>query len=153
MELFHTSPSTIEKINATGLYGEFLFFSGRVYTMTAVAAPITYAINIDDSKIIDASNIFCDEKAEILSSLVKKLAERYGVDEDTAESLIDESANIYDIDCNVDAEDLADASWDIQKFTANAAKMLGYRGVKVTDEQGDAYMIDMLGHENELQAA
>jgi hypothetical protein len=45
----------------------------------------------------------------------------------------------------------AELSWDIQALTAQAAKLLGYRGVSMPDEQGTCYMIDLLGHEGELE--
>ncbi|MBQ3301672.1 MAG: hypothetical protein IJI03_12400 [Rudaea sp.] len=45
----------------------------------------------------------------------------------------------------------ADDSWDVQRYTARAAKVLGFRGVRVSDEQGTSYMIDMLGRERDLR--
>ena len=152
MELFHTSPAKINKINGNGRFGEFLFFAPDVYVMTA-GEFLTYRLELDDDGIIDAGSIFYQYNAEILAPLVAKIAQRYGVDDDVAESLLDESKNIFNVECNVEPEDLADASWDIQKTTAQAAKLLGFRGVKVSDEQGSAYMIDMAGRESELQIA
>ena len=148
MKLFHTSPSKIEKINSDGRFGEFLFFSGNVYTMT-VAAPVVYSLELTDSDVIKASQLFYHEDAAKLTGLVAELAERLGVDEDTAEALIEESKSVYDID-SIEAEDAADVSWDVQLFTARAAKILGFRAVQVTDEQGAAWMVDMLGRESEL---
>ena len=150
MELFHTSATKIEKINGNGRFGEFLFFSNEVYVMTA-GDFVTYKMSLNESDFIDASSLFYQENSEILSPLVSKIASCYGVDTDVAESLLDESSNIFKIESNVEEEDLADASWDIQKATAQAAKLLGFRGARVTDEQGSAYMIDMLGHENDLE--
>ena len=152
MNLIHTSPAKIEKITAAGRFGEFLFFSASEYVMTA-GEHITYTTEIDQADLIDASGLFCHANAATLDSTVSRLAARYGVDINTAESLLDESASIFDIECNVEAEDLADASWDIQKQTARAAKLLGFRGVRVTDEQGSAYMIDMLGREADLKVS
>lgn len=149
MKLFHTSPSKIEKINSNGRFGAFLFFSSNVYTMTA-AAPVVYSLELTDSDVIEASQLFYHEDAAKLAGLVSELAQRLGVDEDTAEALIEESKSVYDID-SIEAEDSADASWDVQLFTARAAKILGFRAVQVQDEQGAAYMIDMLGHEDELE--
>lgn len=152
MELFHTSPTNIEKINSNGRFGEFLFFSPNVYVMSA-GEFVAYKLEIDDSAIIEAESIFYQDNAAILAPLVAKIARRFGVDSDVAESLIDESESIFNIECNVEPEDMADASWDIQKATAQAAKQLGFRGVRVSDEQGSAYMIDMAGHEAELVVA
>lgn len=148
MKLFHTSPEEIKEINALGRFGEFLFFSSDVYVMTACEHTV-YSIEISDSKIIEASQIFYHEDAAKLDSLVAELAAKLDVDADVAESLIDETSSIFDLD-NIEPEDAADASWDVQLYTARAAKALGFRGVRVEDEQGAAYMIDMLGFENNL---
>lgn len=149
MQLIHTSPAPIDRITRDGRFGEFLFFSSSEYVMTA-GAHVTYCTEVDEAELIDASSLFCHENAAALDALVARLAALYGVDIDTAESLLDESASIFDIECNVEAEDLADASWNIQRATARAAKLLGFRGVRVTDEQGGAYMVDMIGREAEL---
>lgn len=148
MKLFHTSSCKIEEITSDGRFGEFLFFSSRVYVMTA-ANPVVYTIELDESEIIEASQLFYHDDAEKLIDLVSELAERLNISEDDAEALIEESKSVYDID-SIDPEDAADASWDVQMFTARAAKTLGFRAVKVQDEQGAAWMVDMLGRESEL---
>ena len=147
LELFHTSPEAITEITDDGRFGEFLFFSGRVYQMTAYQCAI-YSIEIDDDSIIDAGQIFYHEDAAKLDELVAELAHMLSIDCDDAEALIEEKKSVFDF---VDAEDVAEAGWDVQHFTARAAKMLGLRGVRVQDEQGAAYMIDMLGRESELK--
>lgn len=151
MELFHTSPSKIEKIGSTGRFGEFLFFSSSVYTMTA-GSPVVYRLELSDSDVIEAGQLFYHDEAAKLAGLVADLAARLGVSEEDAEALIEESLSVYDLD-NIPAEDAADASWDVQLFTARAAKALGFRAVQVQDEQGAAWMVDMLGRESELAAA
>ncbi|ELU7788568.1 hypothetical protein SC908_004401 [Salmonella enterica] len=152
MKLTHTSPVEITTISTCGRFGEFLFFSGGEYVMTA-GSHFTYTIELDDSSVIRAGALFHHDDAEMLAGLVTEVASRFDIDEDTAESLIDESASIYDIDSNVEAEDMADASWDIQHYTARAAKLLGFRAVAVKDEHGTSYLLDMLGHEAELVKA
>lgn len=149
MKLIHTSPTEISQIRTSGRFGSFLFFSSREYVMTA-GAHIAYSIEIDAADVIRAGALFYHEAAATLDVLVAEIAARYEVGEETAEALIDESASIYDVDSNVDAEDLADAAWDIQHATACAGKLLGFRAVEVTDEQGTAYLVDMLGRESEL---
>lgn len=151
MELFHTSPSKIEKIGSTGRFGEFLFFSSSIYTMTA-ASPVVYRLELSDSDVIEAGQLFYHDDAGKLQGLVADLAARLGVSEEDAEGLIEESLSVYDLD-SIPAEDAADASWDVQLFTARAAKALGFRAVQVLDEQGAAWMVDMLGRESELAAA
>lgn len=151
MELFHTSPTNLSEINSRGRFGSFLFFSDEPYR-TAACAVTTYKLDIDEENIISARRLFWHDDAEKLSGLVEELAERLGCDADTAESLIEEKASIYDLadDLGIDNEDLADLSWDIQHYSARAAVILGFRGVAVSDEQGMSYMIDMVGHEKEL---
>lgn len=144
MELFHTG--NVTKINTWGTLGSFLFFSADIYKTSAGAANV-YKMEIDDSEIIEACSLFYHEDAEKLDSLVSELAEKYGIDEDVAADLISEKANAWNEIQYCDAE----TSWEMQHYTARAAKILGYRGVQVEDEQGAAYMIDMLGRESELR--
>lgn len=149
MELFHTSPAEITRIDKHGRFGEFLFFAESEYVTTA-GGHVSYKIELADDAVIDASGLFHHKEAEKLADLVAELAARFDISESEAEALMEESKSIFDIDCCIEPEDLADASWDVQHFTARAAKVLGFRGVVVSDEQGAAYMVDMLGREDEL---
>jgi|SRR5687768_15799104 len=151
MELFHTSPNEIKEINGAGRFGEFLFFSYEPYKMSA-GDVITYKIEIGKEEIISAGRLFYHDDAEKLDSLVAELASKLGCDTETAESLIEETADIYDLadELGIEREDIGEISWDIQHFTARAAKALGYRGAIVSDELGSSVMIDMAGHESEL---
>lgn len=152
MQLTHTSPVEIASINTFGRFGEFLFFAHGEYVMTA-GSHIAYTIELDDAAVIRARDLFYHDDAEKLAELVTEVAARFDIDEDTAESLIDESKSIFDIDSNIEPGELGEASWDIQHYTARAAKLLGYRAVAVTDEQGTSYLVDMLGREAELVKA
>lgn len=154
MELFHTSPTKITEINSRGRFGSFLFFAGEAYRMSACAVT-TYKIEVDDEEIISARRLFWHDDAEKLTGLVEDLANRLGCDADTAEALIEEKTSIFDIadDLGLDAEDLADISWDIQHVSAQAARLLGFRGVAVSDEQGVSFLIDMAGRAGELVEA
>lgn len=151
MKLFHTSPAEINEINDNGRFGSFLFFSDIEYVMTA-GQHITYTINISDDSLIDAEELFYHDDAEKLNGLVERVMAMTGCDEDTAEELISQREDIHSIDSEVDPEDLADISWDIQKIAAEAAAILGYRGVEMDDEQGRCYLVDMSGRAGELQA-
>ncbi|WP_339869099.1 hypothetical protein [Pseudohongiella nitratireducens] len=142
MELIHTSPELITEINESGRFNEFLFFSADEYTMTA-GDHVAYSIELGDDEIIEAGQLFYHEDAEKLDELVAEFCDRFDVDADTAEEIISEREQLD----SCDSDDL----WDVQIFTARAAKILGFRAVEVEDEQGAAYMIDMLGHEKELQ--
>lgn len=145
IDLFHTSPRKIEKINNNGRFGSFLFFAAAPYVMTASEHVFTYKITIEKNQIIRANMLFYDENAALANNIVKSLADRLGINESLAESLIDESKNIFSVyeECeSILPEDLAEISWDIQYLTAQTAAALGYKGVAVTDEQGTAWMID-----------
>ncbi|WP_372822210.1 hypothetical protein ACCE15_05340 [Pseudomonas parafulva] len=141
IQLFHTSPEKISSITTEGRFGEFLFFSSGVYVMSATPC-VTYSIDIAEDSIINAGSLFYHEDASKLDGLVNEFCERFDVDTDTAEEIISER---HQLDRN-DADD----SWDVQLFTARAAKALGFRAVAVSDEQGTAYMIDMAGRESEM---
>lgn len=151
MQLFHTSPTELTAIDNTGRFGEFLFFSAREYVMTA-GSHITYSVEIDDGAIIAAGRLFYHDDAAKLDGLVAELAARLGVSPETAEALIEESQSVFDLD-HIEPEDAADAAWDVQHCTARAAKLLGFRAVAISDEQGTAYLVDMLGRESELVKA
>ncbi|WP_095159200.1 hypothetical protein [Pseudomonas sp. Irchel 3E13] len=151
IDLYHTSPTEITAIDKHGRFGEFLFFASHVYVMTA-GSHVTYAISINTDEVIDADRLFFHEDAQKLDGLVAELADRLEVDPDTAEDLIAEKAKVFDLE-RIEPEDMADVSWEVQHFAARAAKILGFRGVAVSDEQGTSYMIDMLGYETELAKA
>lgn len=152
MKLIHTSPAAITEINSFGRFGEFLFFADDEYVMTA-GDHLIYSIELKSSKIIDAGQIFYHEDAAKLDGLVDQVMEMVGCDEDTAEELIAQNEDVHNIDCDVEPEDLADTSWNIQRITGEAAVILGFRGVEMQDEQGTAYLIHMKGHDAELEAA
>jgi len=151
-KLIHTSPAAITEINSAGRYGSFLCFADDEYVMTA-GEHIAYSIDIDESDIIDAEQLFYHDDAEQIDALVQQVAQMVGCDEDTAEELIAQREDVHSIDCDVEPEDMADVSWDIQHITAKAAKLLGFRGVEMDDEQGRMTLIDMLGREADLVAA
>lgn len=144
MELFHTSPVEITRIHELGTFDEFLFFSGHVYTMAACEV-ITYKIDLEEDEVIEAGQLFYHPEAAKLDALVATFAARHSIDIDTAEEIISEREQL-DSD---DSEEL----WAVQLLTARAAKILGYRAVQVSDEQGAAWMVDMGGREADLVKA
>ncbi|GGM25847.1 hypothetical protein ACFQDN_22145 [Pseudomonas asuensis] len=151
MELFHTSPSEITTINTDGRFFEFLCFAVDEYVMTTEEF-VTYRITVDENDIIEAGSLFYHPNAADLSPLVEGVMRMVGCDEGTAEELISQRIDVFSLD-DIDAADAGELSWDIQATTAKAAKILGFRGVSMLDEQGACYMIDMLGHEAELERA
>lgn len=145
-DVYHTSPEMITSINKLGVFGSFLCFAIDPYVMTN-GDYYTYQLSIDDSKLIKAGHLFYHEDAAKLAPLVSEFCQRFGIeDEDLAEEIISERESEWHHLENCDAE----ASWECQLFTARAARMLGYEGCIMQDEQGALFMIDMLGRESEL---
>ena len=145
LELIHTGSEEIKHIHENGVFGSFLFFSDTEYWMTQADVVYVYQIEIDEDELIDVDRMFFDHSYEEVIDIIEEVAERFEVDFETAAGFIDESINPYDHGCD------GDDRWAIQLYTAKAAKKLGYRGVIVSDEQGAAYMIEMLGQEDQLK--
>lgn len=134
--MFHTSSDKIEKntINMQGIAGDCLFFSDNVYWMNQTGKGYVYEADFD---CIPAYKL---EDEEIIS----EIAERFNVDTDTAESLLDASESEW----NHGAD--ADSSWWLQGKRGECAKKMGYDGCEDEDEQGTVYIVPMLGRESEL---
>lgn len=147
--LYHTSPEPITSISDDGLFGSFLFFSSRVYHM-GPNQKIVYVIDDEDLSIIEASQLFYQENAADADHVVQAAMEEFGVDEDTAENIIDGTTSVFELDLGLPMENLGELAWDSQYYTAKAAEALGFDGVEVEDEQGAAYMIDMTNRIGDL---
>jgi hypothetical protein len=141
----HRSQEEIKAIRPDGRFDEFMFFTAY----SANCGGYSYSVTLDESSIIDATSIFHHEEAALLDGLVERFCARFEVDTDDAEDIISERKQLRDFVDSADAED----DFDVQVFTARAAKMLGFRGVRVSDEFGTSYMIDMMGRESELMSA
>lgn len=137
MKLFHTSPNKIEKVSKFGNFDDCLFFSTNVYEMSA-GETITYSINADEMRFINASDLHDSE-------VIAEIAERFEIDLDDAESLLDGSDSVWN-------HDFADAEndWFIQAKRGECAKGMGFDGCKDHDEQGVVYIIPMLNRESIL---
>ncbi|EMI6047496.1 hypothetical protein [Acinetobacter baumannii] len=137
MKLFHTSPNKIEKVSKFGNFNDCLFFSTNVYEMSACET-IVYSIDAENMSFIDACELHDDE-------IIAEIAERFDIDEDTAESLLDGSDSVWN-------HEFADAEndWFIQAKRGECAKKMGFDGCKDHDEQGVVYIIPMLDRESIL---
>lgn len=133
--MYHTSPSKIEagSINKYGIAGDCLFFSNAVYSMSENSIYVYEA----DFDCIAASQLHDEE-------IIAEIAERFNVDADTAESLLDASENEWNH--GADGED----SWWLQGKRGECARKMGYDGCKDEDEQGTVYIVPMTGREAEL---
>ena len=137
MKLFHTSPNKIEKVSKFGNFDDCLFFSANVYEMSA-SETITYSINADDMRFVEACDLHDEE-------VVAEIAERFEVDQNTAESLLDGSDSVWSHDFGD-----ADADWFVQARRGECAKKMGFDGCKDHDEQGAVYIVPMFGRESIL---
>jgi len=153
MQLIHTSPGKIEKIDEYGMFNDCLFFSLEPYYMTQARPVYTYSIEINEGKIISVGDLY-DE--EIISEIIEDLGEfalTEELDESLAEKLLDGSKLICDLAPHdtMDYTEYSEYEWEIQRKQARAAVNMGYEGCQGTDEQGTVYIIPMFGRESELK--
>ena len=149
MQLIHTSPELITKILDDGKFGSFLFFSCNEYVTTA-GSYVTYSIDISDEDVIDVLQLFYHKDAIKLNDLISDVEYMCGVDSDTAEALLEQSVSLFNISSSVDSDSMGEIDWRLQRLSADAGKLLDYRVISMRDEQGTAYMIDMLDKESDL---
>ena len=137
MKLFHTSPVEIKSINKFGNFDDCLFFSANVYEMSACET-IVYSIDASEMSFVEACDLHDDE-------IVAEIAERFDIDADLAESLLDGSDSVWNYEF-ADAEN----DWYIQAKRGECAKKMGFDGCLDQDEQGGVYIIPMFGRESIL---
>ena len=147
MKIYHTSPTQITKIDKCGSFDDMLFFSIEPYFMTALNDVYIYSIEILENKILNVSSIFYRYNKREFQNIFDSVVDYFGVDEETAERLIDDSFNIYDLDINIDK---GEASWFIQKQQGHIARHLRYEAAEGRDEQGTTYIVPMLCREKDL---
>lgn len=147
-ELFHTSPERITKITKDGRFGEFLFFAGQPYYMTASANAVLYSIDADELNLVEASQVFYQDW-DCMAAIVAEFAAKWDVSEDDAVEVLS-NQDVYTSGRaeSMDWEDAQEMSWDAQLYVAKCAKAAGFDGVEVFDEQGAAYLIDLSGKES-----
>ena len=80
--MIHTSPNKIEPgfINNDSIFGSCLFFSSDAYVMTRAERYYVYEAEFEN--IVNASQLYDEE-------IISEIADRFNVDEETAESLLD----------------------------------------------------------------
>ncbi len=148
IELLHTSPVLIDKIEKEtgfGQFGDVLFFSEEEYVMTASETVHVYSLELKENQIIEA----CDLED---SEAVADIARFSGCDDELAEELLTSYTEAYnEFSDSKDGEEISDISWYIQRVQAEAAKRMGYLAVKGEDEQGTVYAICMFEKENLLK--
>lgn len=135
--MIHTSPVEIKEgmINDFGIAGSCLFFSDDSIYQMSRASIYVYEASFN---CVPAWQLYDEE-------IVAEIAARFGVDEDTAEALLDATKNEWYLDvCD------ADLSWWLQGKRGECAVRMGYDGCEDDDEQGTVYIVPMRGRESEL---
>lgn len=145
MRIYHTSGAEIKEIEKDGQFDDMLFFSEKPYVMTAANTIFTYYLEIDDDKILDIERVFYEyDPADHpkLQEIVDNVAERFGISDDDAMEIIDDSEPMISEDC--------EGSWWIQAQQGHVARALGYDAAMSRDEQGTVYIVPMIGREEDL---
>ena len=152
LQLIHTSPERIEKIQPNYIWNEFqgaLFFSSSDYYTTK--ASFVYEINVEEDQVIDV----CD--LEYNQSIIDEIKQRFDIcfdkqiDDDEAYEYLTDDLNIWDELDYDDMQSLDSApavfSWFIQGVQAKAAKQQGFLAAHSEDEQGDVWIVNMINKE------
>ena len=88
--MYHTSPNKIEAgtINSFGVAGDCLFFSNNVYVMTASTTVYVYEAEFE-----------CEDVFRLYDAgIVAEIAERFDIDEATAEGLLKGEGTVWEHD-------------------------------------------------------
>ncbi len=134
MEVYHTSPEKIEKIEKYGMFNDCLFFAPEPYSMgVSVDECFVYELDLDETKVIHQSML---DNQEIVNHIKHVL----DIDDGDAEDLLDGTNDGR----MLDAED----GWFIQAMQGECATKMGYDACESIDEQGKVYIVPCL---NKLQ--
>lgn len=133
--IYHVSPTKIEEINDSGLFGHGLFFASR----ECKEGKFTYALELDELKVISAKSL-CYHIDETTDADVKAFAERYGLDVDTAfDAICERDVNLYDF---LSADEACEAGFEIQRLALVLAEKLGFDAVELEDENGGVWLVN-----------
>jgi len=149
--LYHTSPTKIEEIKYLGndIFNTTLFFSDKIYTMTAADYHV-YSIDIADDEILNIDQLHEYYHTQAYKDAINELMEACNIDADDAEEFLEDEKSV-DWVCDLETEESgSEAGWLVQRVQSELARKLGFRACKSRDEQGVVYMIDMYKRENEL---
>lgn len=141
MIVWHTSPHPVEQVVDGGEFGPRLFFALQPYSPRWFGQPsFLYALEIDEGAVLRASRIFYEDPDDgTLDTVIEAAVHESGLDEATVRDLIDGTVNSFDV--IDDTDEAAEIGWAAQRWAAEAAETLGYRGVALQDEQGTAYLM------------
>lgn len=153
MEIIHTSPNKIEKINTKGLFNDCLFFSEDRYVMTASKKVFTYVLEISDDDTIVVDDLKNELIIKDIISDISDMKITEDVNEGLAQQLLTSEVSIFDLipEGTIDCTEYSEYDWEIQSYQGKCAKLMGFKACLSVDEQGDVWIIPMLGRENDLK--
>ncbi|MBJ6986089.1 hypothetical protein [Devosia sp. MC521] len=139
---------------------------------------MVFTTTVDDADIVEVETVLQHEVDGNMRGLVAEaqgiVAAQHGIelDEDTAEDLltqrvvygeriIDGTIDRDDFDSYADYDEMlqhersmfehdADTAWQLQMLGARAARIAGFRGVRLNDEMGRSVAVWMEGRDSEL---
>ena len=133
--IYHVSPTKIEEINDSGLFGHGLFFADRECKIGDFA----YSLKLEDLKIIRAGSL-CYHIDGSADDDVKAFAERYGLDVDTAfDAICERGVCLYDF---LSVDYAYEADFEIQRLALVLAEKLGFDAVELEDENGTVWLVN-----------
>lgn len=177
MRMYHTSPDEIKKVHEKGRFGPGLFFATKPYQM-GEGERIIYGLESNEDEIMDAGDLENLEPEEYkkIQHIIKDIMNSIGVDEEQALSLLSESDSLNDLfnrledfvnyhdeedddesirkkmtHKHLSKQDIGELDWDMQGNALRASNILGKKGVKLRDEQGESYLMNLMGEENKLK--
>jgi len=142
MIITHASAEKIEKVVVSyGTQKGCLFFAaeGNTYNL---AGACKYQYSLDVNNTIETHRFFYEHESNdsVVRSVMREMMIELNLDErdfDLAESLLDDSANIFDY---FSEEEAGEANWMIQQYQGILADRLGYDAAEAEDEQGTVYI-------------
>ena len=133
--IYHVSPTKIEEINDSGLFGHGLFFAGY----ECKAGDVAYSLNLDELKVIRAKSL-CYHIDGFDDTDVKAFAERFGLELDVAfDAICERDVCLYDF---LSPDDACDAGFEIQRLALVLAEKLGFDAVELEDENGGVWLVN-----------
>jgi len=133
--IYHVSPTKIEEINDSGLFGHGLFFA----SYECKAGEFAYALELSELKVISAKSL-CYHIDETADADIRAFAEKYSLDVDTAfDAICEGDVCLYDF---LSPDDACEAGFEIQRLALVLAEKIGFDAVELEDENGGVWLVN-----------
>ena len=133
--IYHVSPTKIEEINDSGLFGHGLFFA----SYECKAGEFAYALELSELKTISAKSL-CYHIDETADADIRAFAEKYSLDVDTAfDAICEGDVCLYDF---LSPDEACEAGFEIQRLALVLAEKLGFDAVELEDENGGVWLVN-----------